>query len=384
MKILEERCDTITNMEVMLLLVQQQQLLPSVECLLRQASKPSSVNSGSSAPTTVSNMEPRKFNDREDSVSWQTDHSVERFSLDQVKELLYQHMFNQMVQDYIRKTCPYLHLVRAPTDARNLADRSRSHTAGVRVPPKRAPSAQVVNRRASGTGATRTGGVSPLISRRCRECLDVLFHRFGLTELELLTILNLGAFKPVEIYMYLDDCSSRFTEEEAAEMLGLIDLALVQQQPLPPLAECASDAPASMDVDSQAGTKKPALASRGPGELHEEQPEMQDEVTGSETRQKQAQQEAEHSIGLRVDAESEETHRNAPDGDQEQPRATVTDKHCSESESLFAPAEDMLTTAARNAGCAETAANEAKPRGRAVRGAAKRRPVSRRRRILDD
>lgn len=212
MKILEERCDIITNMEVMLLLVQQQQLLPSVESLLRQASKPSSVNSGSSTANAGSKSDAPKGNDRDDGhfSSVQGESTVGRFRLDHVKELLYQHMFNQMVQDYIRKTCPYLHLVRAPIDTHYHSDRLKNHT-GVRVPPKRgAPTAQVGSRRASGVTAIRPGGVSPLISRRCRECLDVLFHRFGLTELELLTILNLGAFKPVEIYMYLDDCSNRF------------------------------------------------------------------------------------------------------------------------------------------------------------------------------
>ncbi|CDJ51051.1 hypothetical protein, conserved [Eimeria brunetti] len=309
MKILEERCDIITNMEVMLLLVQQQQLLPSVESLLRQASKPNSVNSGSSTANTGSHSEARKGNDREDGASGQSESGVEHLRLDHVKELLYQHMFNQMVQDYIRKTCPYLHLVRAPADPRLVSDRSRCHTA-VRSLAKRPAGAQGGSRRATGITGIRSGGVSPLINRRVRECLDFLFHRYGLTELELLTILNLGAFKPVEIYMYLDDCSSRFTEDDAAEMLGVIDLALVQQQPLPPLPP---DTTAPMDVDSQAEAQKAACASSEPGDLQQHPQEMQSEAGGLEPQRQQAQNEADHPTDSKDDAEpSEEKAKRRP------------------------------------------------------------------------
>lgn len=208
MKVLEERCGIITNMEVMLLLVQQQQLLPSVDSLLRCASKPSSTSSGNTPSTASLKSDLRGVSDRDDAAGGQSESAAERFRLDHVKELLYQHMFNQMVQDYIRKTCPYLHLVRVPPDLRHPQDRSRSQQA-MRNPTRRSLGGAAGSRRASGIAAMRHGGVSPLISRRCRECIDALVRRFGLTELELLTILNLGAYKPVEIYMFLEDCSSR-------------------------------------------------------------------------------------------------------------------------------------------------------------------------------
>ncbi|CDI83179.1 hypothetical protein, conserved [Eimeria praecox] len=305
-----------------------------------------------------------------------------------------------MVQDYIRKTCPYLHLVRAPTDSRYLADRSKSHT-GSRIPPKRAGGAQGGNRRATGISAIRSGGVSPLISRRCRECLDFLFHRFGLTELELLTIMNLGAFKPVEIYMYLDDCSTRFTEDDAAEMLGLIDLALMQQQPLPPLPECATnraaptdvaDRATPMEVDSQAESKKAAYSSSEPEEVHQTQSEAQSGVRGMQLQEQQTQKDANHSIGLRKDAEPDEAKGNASEGHQDQQspvnncqqRSELVDLFAPAEQAVHSPAEQAVMPAGQDAGCGDNTSKEAKPRGRAVRGAAKRRPVSRRRRIIDD
>ncbi|XP_026193311.1 uncharacterized protein LOC34622903 [Cyclospora cayetanensis] len=259
MKVSEERCDIITNMEVMLLLVQQQQLLPSVDSLLRCASKPSSTTSGSFSPSENSKADPRNNGDREDGSFGQTESPVERFRLDHVKELLYQHMFNQLVQDYIRKTCPYLHLVRVPSDFRHSTDRLRIQQ-GVRHATRRAFGCATGGKRPTGITAIRHGALSPSISRRFRECLDALVHRFGLTELELLTIVNLGAFKPVEIYMFLEDCSTRFTEEDAAAMLSLIDLALVQQQALPTLPEGAI--PASAEVQTQEGLKNASPSAR--------------------------------------------------------------------------------------------------------------------------
>lgn len=208
MKVLEERCDVITNMEVMLLLVQQQQLLPSVDSLLRHASKQSTTGPGAAGPRGSSASGSGNGGHSEDPACGQTDSVTERFRLEHLKELLYQHMFYQMVQDYIRKTCPYLRLVRAPFDSRHPVEKARSQPAA-RPYGKRLPGGTTGSRRICGLSVARQGGASPFISRRCRECLDVLFHRFSLTDLEMLMILNFGAFKPVEIYMFLEDCSNR-------------------------------------------------------------------------------------------------------------------------------------------------------------------------------
>lgn len=208
MKVLEERCDIITNMEVMLLLVQQQQLLPSVDTLLRHASKQSTTSPGAAGPAGSPGSDGGNGGHCEDRACGQSESVTERFRLEHVKELLYQHMFYQMVQDYIRKTCPYLRLVRAPLDPRQPVERARTQPA-VRPYGKRLLGSTAGNRRTCGLSVARHGGVSPFISRRCRECLDALSHRFGLTELEMLMMLNLGAFKPVEIYMFLEDCSNR-------------------------------------------------------------------------------------------------------------------------------------------------------------------------------
>lgn len=185
----------------MLLLVQQQQLLPSVDSLLLCASKPTSAPSGSTTGAGRSKSDP------EEGASSYTDSASERFRLDHVKDLLYQHMFNQMVQDYIRKTCPFLHLVRSPSEYTS-ADRIRTLQM-TRNSTRRTVGSSTGSRRSSAVSAIRQGGTSPHISRRCRECLDALVQRFGLTDLELLTIMNLGAFKLVEIYVFLEDCSSR-------------------------------------------------------------------------------------------------------------------------------------------------------------------------------
>ncbi|CDJ30661.1 uncharacterized protein EMH_0060250 [Eimeria mitis] len=167
-------------------------------------------------------------------------------------------------------------------------------------------------------------------------------------------------------------------------MLAVIDLALVQQQPLPPLPEYAARAAAPMDVDSQAESKK-ACAPAEPRELQQQQVEMQTEVTGLEPQQQEVQQQAEHSMALQNDAEPAEAKANeANDGQQDHPSLAGTDQHCSESVDLFAPAGEAMPPATHDTGCADATPKETKPRGRAVRGAAKRRPVSRRRRVLDD
>ncbi|CDJ41322.1 hypothetical protein, conserved [Eimeria tenella] len=384
MKVLEERCDVITNMEVMLLLVQQQQLLPSVESLLRHASKPSSASPGSAAPAADSKGDSRNSNDRQSGANGQCEPTVERLKLDHVKELLYQHTFNQMVQDYIRKTCPYLHLARVPPDPRSSQDRTRMHN-NTKAPTKRSPSGQTGNRRTSGVTGNRQGGNLSLISKHCRECLDALVHRFGLTDLELLTIMNLGAFKPVEIYTYLDDCPNRFTEEDAAAMLHLIDLALVQQQPLPPAPEPAREEAAPMAVDAQADPQEasaPAAAEFQALQLQHE--ELEDEARELGAQQHQVQLEANETVGS--PANSQLTVRK-DNGNDEQHNSSSAANAClgvSDTLDLFAPAEAASEPGACKAGSADATPKEAKPRAKAVRGAAKRRPVSRRKRVIDD
>lgn len=380
MKILEERCGIITNMEAMLLLVQQQQLLPSVDSLLRCASKPSSSSSGNIVSTASSKSEIRDGGDLDDTAGGQNESAAERFRLDHVKELLYQHMFNQMVQDYIRKTCPYLHLVRAPSDSRHILDRSKSQQA-VRNPTRRSLGCAAGSRRASGIAAIRHGGAPPLISRRCRECLDALVHRFGLTELELLTILNLGAYKPVEIYMFLEDCSSRFTEEDAAAMLNLIDLALVQQQALPPQPE--SGTAAAMDIEQQGDLQNPDGAAPSELEaLRQQQEELQEEARQLELQQQQVQHEAAQTAGWPHDR------RIASSGHEpaKQEGAAPADDHAESASSvdLFPPPNEPRRPTDET-GSAIELVRETKPRGKPGRTAtAKRRAPSRRKRVLDD
>ncbi|KAL8431403.1 hypothetical protein Efla_001758 [Eimeria flavescens] len=379
MKVLEERCDVITNMEVMLLLVQQQQSLPSVDSLLRCASRPPSSSSAanSTASASVSKSASRSGGDPDDGSTGHSESAAERFRLEHVKELLYQHMFNQMVQDYIRKTCPYLHLLRSPLDSAASAERLKTQQ-GVRNPTRRPPlTGSSVGRRSSGVGGLRHGGLSPLISGRCRECLDVLSHRFGLTDLELLTILNLGAHKLVEIYVFVDDCATRFTEEDAALMLNLINISLVQQQALLPLPEPA--APTAMDVEERgqvhggSGTPPSELDA-----LRKQQEELQEEARQLQLQRQQAQ-------------------AASWSGDDGQPATSERQEHSMQdaapadsvpgvppSLDLFASPEEAKILVSEEASAQDTPKG-AKPRGRGGRTpAAKRRPSSRRKRVLDD
>lgn len=189
MKVIEACCSVITNMEVLILLMQQQQQLPSVESLLRSASRPAE-HSESRAQQSNGLAQSDENGKRHD--------SGERFKLDHVKDLLYQHMFNQMVQDYIRKTCPYLHLVRSP-ECSVLAEKSRSIV-------RKSCGAMTHSRRPS--LISRQSGLN-LISVHILDCINALSLKYKVAEAELLMILNLGAFREVEMYAILDECSNR-------------------------------------------------------------------------------------------------------------------------------------------------------------------------------
>ncbi|KAL8454575.1 hypothetical protein Emed_000296 [Eimeria media] len=376
MRVLEERCDVITNMEVMLLLVQQQQQLPSVDSLLRSASKPTSSSTSATSSASTSKGALQSGSERDEAQAGHSESAAERFRMDHVKDLLYQHMFNQMVQDYIRKTCPYLHLLRAPSETPSSADSSRSHPAA-RLSARRSLCGALASRRFSGVGGSRQGGATHFISRRCRECLDALVHRFGLTELELLTILNLGAHKLVEIYVFLDDCSNRFTEDDAAAMLNLIDLALVQQQALPPLPEPPAVA-AVVEPQDHSGSGDDA-AKMEMEALRQQQQELQEEAKRLELQQRQAQAASEQEEAQPPPQSSCEkgTTQESGQGETSQEASSLLD--------LFASPEELKQSAADGATPVQNSPRETKARGRGGRTpAAKRRAPSRRKRVLDD
>ncbi|KAL8435670.1 hypothetical protein ACSSS7_002331 [Eimeria intestinalis] len=377
MRVLEERCDVITNMEVMFLLVQQQQQLPSVDSLLRSASKPSPSSPPQSTPVGTSKASLQTGSERDEGQAGDSKSAAERFRMDHVKDLLYQHMFNQMVQDYIRKTCPYLHLLRAPAELPSSADPSRSHPAA-RNPARRSVCGPFASRRSSGVGITRQGGAAHFISKRCRECLDALVHRFGLTDLELLTILNLGAHKLVEIYVFLDDCSNRFTEDDAAAMLKLIDLALVQQQALPPLPE--PTAVAAMDVDPRNLPRHGADAAQIEMDaLRQQQQELQEEARQLELQQQQVQVASEQVEDWPPPPSPREkgTTQDSGQADNTQEPSSLFD--------IFAPPEEAKQPAADGPSPPQNTPTAAKARGRGGRTpSAKRRAPSRRKRVLDD
>ncbi|KAL8450786.1 hypothetical protein Emag_003074 [Eimeria magna] len=384
MRVLEERCDVISNMEVMLLLVQQQQQLPSVDSLLRSASKATSSSTPATTPAGTSKGAVQSGSERDEAQAGHSESAAERFRMDHVKDLLYQHMFNQMVQDYIRKTCPYLHLLRAPSEPPTSAEPSRSHPAA-RLSARRSFSGALASRRSSGVGNTRQGGATHFISRRCRECLDALVHRFGLTELELLTILNLGAHKLVEIYVFLDDCSNRFTEDDAAAMLSLIDLALVQQQALPPLPEPTAVAAVDVEPRDHLGSGDDA-AQMEMEALREQQHELQEEAKRLELQQRQVQAASEQgearppSHEARPPSQSPSEKGTAPDAAQAE-----NPPEPSPLLDLFASPEELRQRAADGASPAQNPPTQTKARGRGGRTpTAKRRAPSRRKRVLDD
>ncbi|KAL8272682.1 hypothetical protein Esti_003386 [Eimeria stiedai] len=375
MRVLEERCDVITNMEVMLLLVQQQQQLPSVDSLLRSASKPSSSATPATSPAGTSKGALQSGSEHDDGQPGHSESAAERFRMDHVKDLLYQHMFNQMVQDYIRKTCPYLHLLRAPFEPPSSAEPSRSHPTA-RNAARRSFCGPLASRRSSGVGVTRQGGATHFIDKRCRECLDALVHHFGLTELELLTIMNLGAHKLVEIYVFLDDCSNRFTEGDAAAMLNLIDLALVQQQALPPLPEPTAVA---------AGEPRDHLENGGDAAqieleaLRQQQQELQEEARRLELQQQQVQaanEQGEDRPPLPSQREENTAQHSGQAENTQEPSSSLD---------LFAPPEEVRQPGADGTSLPQNRPTETKARGRGGRTpTAKRRAPSRRKRMLDD
>lgn len=177
----------------------------------------------------------------------------------------------------------------------------------------------------------------------------------------------------------------RFTEEDAAAMLHLIDLALVQQQPLPPAPEPAREEAAPMAVDAQADPQEasaPAAAEFQALQLQHE--ELEDEARELGAQQHQVQLEANETVGS--PANSQLTVRK-DNGNDEQHNSSSAANAClgvSDTLDLFAPAEAASEPGACKAGSADATPKEAKPRAKAVRGAAKRRPVSRRKRVIDD
>lgn len=181
----------------------------------------------------------------------------------------------------------------------------------------------------------------------------------------------------------------RFTEDDAAAMLNLIDLALVQQQALPPLPESGTAAAMDIeqqDIEQQGHPQNPdATATSELEALRQQQQELQEEARQLELRQQQVQQEAAQTAGWLQDDQRIGSSGREPDSKQEGAAPADGNAECPSSVDLFAPANESRRPSMDGAGSAVEIPRETKPRGKPGRTVtAKRRAPSRRKRVLDD
>lgn len=169
--------------------------------------------------------------------------------------------------------------------------------------------------------------------------------------------------------------ADRFSEDDAASMLNVIDVALMQQQAVPAHSEPAGST--AMDVELKAASQNVKSAPQSELEaLQQQQQELQEEARRLELRQQEVQA---------ADLPRNDLPSNTSGHDEcaKNVLASGIPPKCSTIDLFAAPGE--VAQPAAETYPRPDSSRGSKPRGRPGRTAtAKRRAPSRRKRVLDD